>query len=148
MFCNWFKGKTQTVPTPSAPILMPEDFVDDYFHDLDIRGLKLLRPVLVWEVTDEYICGESVANYYNGCEIPNTPRLQVDKSLYMAATNIGRKILVRHELSHKILKLPHRPGPAIMQERTLDDNYYIANEKELMDQLVADGRKQLGLPGI
>lgn len=128
----------------TEPAMMPEDFVDSYYSALLMRGINIGKRVPKFQMTDAFICGATQEDYYNGCEIPGTDIIQLDKSLYMKATNAGRKCLVFHEMSHKYLMLPHREGPAIMQPSTLQDNYFLANYEKLMDQLANDYKRKMG----
>lgn len=138
----WKKAK-EAAQQINDSYMAPEEFQNEFYAIFAAEGVTLdpRRPKCL--LTDGFICGETVEDMYNGCQVGDV--IQLDKSLYNAATNATRKCLLLHEMGHWA-GLPHKNTLSIMYFQTLTDRYFLANYEALKKELVRDYKILKGIP--
>lgn len=138
------KVKAEVYAASNPPVyssIEPSDLVIWYYTSLAMAGLNIIQRDCRLSLVDYAVCG-APAGVYVACEksVIGASVLEMEfyRPYWVKLSDDSKKALVAHELSHALLRMPHRTGPSIMQESLIDGHYFAANEDALFKQLVSD----------
>jgi hypothetical protein len=121
---------------------IPQDFVPLFYKALRDAGLVILERPITLKLTDNArMCGGNPGDFI-ACETSPVggSELYIEflKSYWDSLGDDQKRCLAFHELGHALLRLPHKNGPAIMQEALMEGDYFKANETKLVQEMVKD----------